>query len=175
VVLGGARRRQVAGGGSSRGARVELLLGRLETKLRIRLGVGVADLSAADRARRRLLVRRTGGRGFRAGNTFLVGDAAHCATPRGGTGLNTAIQDGYDLGWNLAWVLLGWADGNLLDSYEGERRPVAEHHVERFADRREGPARRAGSCARTSAVGSPTPGWRARATRPRRSTCLVPG
>jgi putative polyketide hydroxylase len=71
---------------------------------------------------------------FRHGSTFLAGDAAHRATPRGGTGMNTAIRDGYDLGWKLAWVLAGWAGPELLDSYEAERRPVAEHNVARSAE-----------------------------------------
>ena len=71
---------------------------------------------------------------FRRGNSFLVGDAAHRVTPRGGTGMNTAVHDGYDLGWKLAWVLRGWAGPELLDSYEAERRPVAEHNVARSAD-----------------------------------------
>jgi hypothetical protein len=48
--------------------------------------------------------------------------------------MNTAIHDGYDLGWKLAWVLRGWAGQDLLDSYEQERRPVAEHNVSRSAD-----------------------------------------
>jgi putative polyketide hydroxylase len=61
---------------------------------------------------------------YRAGRVFLIGDAAHRMTPRGGTGMNTAIHDGYDLGWKLAWVLRGWAPARLLDSYETERRPV---------------------------------------------------
>jgi putative polyketide hydroxylase len=71
---------------------------------------------------------------FRHGNAFLVGDAAHRVTPRGATGLNTAIRDGYDLGWKLAWVLERWAGEALLDSYEAERRPVAEHNTTRSAD-----------------------------------------
>jgi putative polyketide hydroxylase len=71
---------------------------------------------------------------FRDGRAFLIGDAAHRVTPRGATGLNTAIRGGYDLGWKLAWVLDGWADDALLDSYEAERRPVAEHNVARSAD-----------------------------------------
>jgi putative polyketide hydroxylase len=71
---------------------------------------------------------------FRDGNAFLVGDAAHRVTPRGATGLNTAIRDGHDLGWKLAWVLRGWAGEQLLASYEDERRPVAEHNAARSAD-----------------------------------------
>jgi hypothetical protein len=67
---------------------------------------------------------------YRAGRCFLAGDAAHRMTPRGGTGMNTAIQDSFDLGWKLAWVLRGWAAPSLLDSYEHERRPVAEHNVD---------------------------------------------
>lgn len=72
-------------------------------------------------------------RSFRDGNAFLVGDAAHRVTPRGGTGLNAAIRDGFDIGWKLAWVLRGWADDGLLDSYERERRPVVEFNSERSA------------------------------------------
>jgi len=68
---------------------------------------------------------------YRLGRCFLTGDAAHRMTPRGGTGMNTAIQDSFDLGWKLAWVLRGWASPSLLDSYERERRPVAAHNVER--------------------------------------------
>ena len=71
---------------------------------------------------------------YREDRVFLVGDAAHRGSPRGGTGLNTAIHDAHDLGWRLAWVLQGWADGGVLDGYELERRPVAEHNVRRGAD-----------------------------------------
>jgi putative polyketide hydroxylase len=68
---------------------------------------------------------------YRKARVFLVGDAAHRMTPRGGTGMNTAIQDAYDLGWRLAWVLRGWATAELLESYELVRRPVGLHQVER--------------------------------------------
>jgi putative polyketide hydroxylase len=61
---------------------------------------------------------------YRDRRVFLAGDAAHRITPRGGTGMNTAIHDAYDLGWKLAWVLHEWAPPELLDSYEDERRPV---------------------------------------------------
>ena len=68
---------------------------------------------------------------FRDGRVLLAGDAAHRVTPRGATGLNAAVRGGHDLGWKLAWVLRGWADEALLDTYEAERRPVAEYLVAR--------------------------------------------
>lgn len=71
---------------------------------------------------------------FRHQRSFLIGDAAHRVTPRGGTGLNSAVADGFDLGWKLAWAVQGWADDELLDSYETERRPVVEHNLERSLD-----------------------------------------
>ena len=46
---------------------------------------------------------------YREGSCFLAGDAAHRMTPRGGTGMNTAVQDALNLGWKLGWVLRGWA------------------------------------------------------------------
>lgn len=71
---------------------------------------------------------------FRHGDVFLVGYAAHRVTPRGGTGMNTAIASAHALAWRLAWVLRGWADSALLDGYEEERRPVAEHNYARSVD-----------------------------------------
>ncbi|MFC0436924.1 alpha/beta fold hydrolase [Kutzneria buriramensis] len=62
--------------------------------------------------------------GYRRGRVFLAGDAAHVHTPAGAQGLNTGIQDAYNLGWKLAQVLAG-ADPALLDSYEAERLPIA--------------------------------------------------
>ncbi|MFJ4622549.1 FAD-dependent oxidoreductase [Streptomyces sp. NPDC088812] len=62
---------------------------------------------------------------FRDGRVFLVGDAAHVHSPAGGQGLNTSVQDAYNLGWKLAAVLRGQAPAALLDTYEEERRPVA--------------------------------------------------
>ena len=63
---------------------------------------------------------------FREGRVFLVGDAAHVMPPTGGQGGNTAVQDGYYLGWKLAAVIKGQAGEALLDSYEPERIPYAE-------------------------------------------------
>lgn len=62
---------------------------------------------------------------YRVGKVFLAGDAAHVHPPTGGQGLNTSIQDAYNLGWKMAASLRG-AGEELLDSYEQERRPVAE-------------------------------------------------
>jgi 2-polyprenyl-6-methoxyphenol hydroxylase-like FAD-dependent oxidoreductase len=61
---------------------------------------------------------------FRVGRVFLVGDAAHVHPPTGGQGLNTSMQDAYNLGWKLA-AALGGGEHSLLDTYELERRPVA--------------------------------------------------
>ena len=61
---------------------------------------------------------------FRVGRVLLAGDAAHVHSPAGGQGLNTGVQDAYNLGWKLAAVIGGAGDG-LLDSYEQERLPVA--------------------------------------------------
>jgi 2-polyprenyl-6-methoxyphenol hydroxylase-like FAD-dependent oxidoreductase len=61
---------------------------------------------------------------YRVGRVFLAGDAAHVHPPAGGQGLNTGVQDAYNLGWKLAYVLRGGPD-SLLDSYESERLPIA--------------------------------------------------
>ncbi|AYN43245.1 pentachlorophenol monooxygenase [Streptomyces dangxiongensis] len=62
---------------------------------------------------------------FRAGRVFLAGDAAHVHSPAGAQGLNTSVQDAYNLGWKLGAVLRGGAPETLLDSYEEERRANA--------------------------------------------------
>jgi 2-polyprenyl-6-methoxyphenol hydroxylase-like FAD-dependent oxidoreductase len=63
---------------------------------------------------------------YREGRVFLAGDAAHIHSPAGGQGMNTGIQDSYNLGWKLAAVASG-ASPALLDTYEAERRPIAAH------------------------------------------------
>lgn len=61
---------------------------------------------------------------YRVGRVFLAGDAAHVHPPTGGQGLNTGVQDAYNLGWKLAAVARGGPD-SLLDTYQAERLPVA--------------------------------------------------
>jgi 2-polyprenyl-6-methoxyphenol hydroxylase-like FAD-dependent oxidoreductase len=62
---------------------------------------------------------------FRDRRCFLLGDAAHIHSPVGAQGMNTGLQDAYNLAWKLALVVSGRADAALLDSYEDERIPVA--------------------------------------------------
>jgi 2-polyprenyl-6-methoxyphenol hydroxylase-like FAD-dependent oxidoreductase len=67
---------------------------------------------------------------FSEGRCFLVGDAAHIHSPAGAQGMNTGIQDGYNLAWKLATVLRGKADARLLDTYNEERVVVAGRLLE---------------------------------------------
>ncbi len=71
---------------------------------------------------------------WRSGSVFLAGDAAHRMTPAGGLGMNTGIQDGHNLVWKLAAVMQRWAGPALLDTYETERRPVAEFNMRRSVE-----------------------------------------
>lgn len=66
---------------------------------------------------------------YRFRRLFLAGDAAHLNPPWGGHGFNTGIGDAVNIGWKLAAVLGGWGGEQLLDSYEAERRPVAERTI----------------------------------------------
>jgi 2-polyprenyl-6-methoxyphenol hydroxylase-like FAD-dependent oxidoreductase len=66
---------------------------------------------------------------YRSGRVLLAGDAAHACTPAEGHGMNTGLQDAFNLGWKLALVCRGEAGAGLLDTYEAERRPVAERIV----------------------------------------------
>ena len=65
-------------------------------------------------------------RRFRDRRCFLLGDAAHIHSPVGAQGMNTGLQDAYNLAWKLALVVKGEAGAALLDSYEEERLPVAQ-------------------------------------------------
>ncbi|HET7855332.1 MAG TPA: FAD-dependent monooxygenase [Gaiellaceae bacterium] len=71
---------------------------------------------------------------YRAGRVFLAGDAAHVHSPAGAQGMNTGIQEAWNLGWKLALVANSIGDETLLDTYETERRPIGRF-VLRFTDR----------------------------------------
>jgi 2-polyprenyl-6-methoxyphenol hydroxylase-like FAD-dependent oxidoreductase len=71
---------------------------------------------------------------YRSGRILLAGDAAHACTPAEGHGMNTGLQDAFNLGWKLALVCRGEAGARLIDTYEVERRPVAERVVTSGAD-----------------------------------------
>ncbi|AQZ63435.1 hypothetical protein BKM31_19955 [[Actinomadura] parvosata subsp. kistnae] len=72
------------------------------------------------RAQNRLLTT------YRAGRIFFAGDAAHLYIPVAAQGMNTGIQDAFNLAWKLAWVCRGRAPASLLDSYDEERHAVGE-------------------------------------------------
>ena len=63
---------------------------------------------------------------YRDKSAFIAGDAAHIQSPAGGQGMNTGIQDAYNLAWKLALVVRGGSEASLLDSYEAEREPIAK-------------------------------------------------
>ena len=71
---------------------------------------------------------------YRQGPIFLAGDAGHIHSPVGAQGMNTGIQDAWNLGWKLAFVVKGLASPRLLDSYEAERWPVGRTLL-RYTDR----------------------------------------
>ncbi|MET9963659.1 FAD-dependent oxidoreductase [Streptomyces sp. NPDC006326] len=80
--------------------------------------VGEPEWSSVLAFRRRMATR------MRVGRCFLVGDAAHVHSPAAGQGVNTGIQEAYNLAWKLAMVERGPAGPALLDTYEAERLPV---------------------------------------------------
>jgi 2-polyprenyl-6-methoxyphenol hydroxylase-like FAD-dependent oxidoreductase len=71
---------------------------------------------------------------YRWGRVFLAGDAAHIHSPAGGQGMNTGMQDAFNLSWKLSAVIKGNAGDALLNSYEAERAPIADG-VLKFTDR----------------------------------------
>ncbi|WP_406125305.1 FAD-dependent monooxygenase [Streptomyces canus] len=101
----------------------------------IRRAVGVADLDVQITGRAPWHAAQRVARSYRAGRVFLAGDSAHEMSPTGAFGSNTGIQDAHNLAWKLAAVHGGWAGESLLDTYDAERRPVAEATSARAAAR----------------------------------------
>jgi putative polyketide hydroxylase len=100
----------------------------------VRTAAGVADLPVRVVAKGAFSFAAQVADRYRRGRAFLVGDAAQRMTPRGGMGMNTAVAEGHDLAWKLAWELRGWAGPALLDTYEAEWRPVGARRAARSAD-----------------------------------------
>ncbi len=97
----------------------------------LRAATGFPDLVPEIIGRSRFTMAADVASTYRAGPGFLVGDAAHRMTPYGGVGLNTAIHDGHELGWRLAWAARGLTGDALLDSYAAEREPVGRANAVR--------------------------------------------
>jgi 2-polyprenyl-6-methoxyphenol hydroxylase-like FAD-dependent oxidoreductase len=72
------------------------------------------------------LLSRKVANSYRIGNVFLAGDAAHSFPPTGGLGLNSGLADVHNLAYKIAAVHHGWAKDSILDTYQAERRPVAQ-------------------------------------------------
>lgn len=98
-------------------AAAEALL-RTRSKVPLRR-IGEPAWASAFRIQRRQAER------YRVGPVFLAGDAAHVHSPVGGQGMNTGIQDAFNLGWKLALAARGIAAPGLLDTYKAERHPIA--------------------------------------------------
>ncbi|WEH35335.1 FAD-dependent monooxygenase [Streptomyces sp. AM 4-1-1] len=88
-----------------------------------------ATLLSTDRGNERMVDR------YRVGRVLLAGDAAHVHSIAGGLGMNTGIQDAFNLGWKLARVATGRSGAALLDTYEEERLPVAAWTLDLASDR----------------------------------------
>ena len=104
----------------------------------IRAATGVPDLEVEVIARMPIEFVAQAADRVRDGRAFLIGDAAHRMPPFGGRGLNTAVADAFGLSWKLAWVLRGWADAALLDTYAEEREPVGRHNLGLASQRSQG-------------------------------------
>ncbi|MFJ8144240.1 FAD-dependent oxidoreductase [Streptomyces sp. NPDC096048] len=101
----------------------------------IRRAIGDPDLDIEITGRAPWHAAQRVARSYRSGRVLLAGDSAHEMSPTGAFGSNTGIQDAHNLAWKLAAVLEGWAGDGLLDTYDTERRPVAEATSARAAAR----------------------------------------
>jgi 2-polyprenyl-6-methoxyphenol hydroxylase-like FAD-dependent oxidoreductase len=95
----------------------------------VRRGIGLDDvpfevLSVVPWRRSEMLAER-----FQEGRVLLAGDSAHTTSPTGGMGMNTGMQEVWDLGWKLEGALMGWGGPQLLPSYGIERKPVAARNL----------------------------------------------
>src|SRR5262249_60248997 len=95
----------------------------------IRAATGLPDLQPQTLTVARFAMAAETATTYRHGAGFLVGDAAHRMTPVGGRGMNTAIHDGHELGWRLAWAGRGLAGAALLGSYPAGRGPRGPAHA----------------------------------------------
>ena len=96
----------------------------------IRTHAGVPDLDVTLLNRSIWRMSKQVAAQFRKSRVLVVGDAAHRFPPTGGFGLNSGVQDAHNLAWKLAYVLRGHASEQLLDSYDVERRPVAQSNAD---------------------------------------------
>lgn len=106
------------------GKRADPTLEEVNALLKLRGSPGIAMSNPHWLAAFRINERKV--RDYRKGRVFLAGDAAHIHSPAGGQGMNTGMQDAFNLAWKLALVIEGAAKPSLLDSYSVERSGVGE-------------------------------------------------
>lgn len=95
----------------------------LDRRLKLRVGLSNLDWSSYFHVNSRRVEK------IRVGRVFLAGDAADIHNPATGQGMNTGIQESFNLAWKLAFVLRGQANEQLLETYDQERRPIEEQVV----------------------------------------------
>lgn len=101
----------------------------------IRSAAGVEDLDVEIISIKSWIMGAELSTAFRDRRALLTGDAAHRTTPDGGVGMNTGLHSAHNLAWKVGAVVSGWAGPDLLDTYETERRAVAETNVAYSAKR----------------------------------------
>jgi 2-polyprenyl-6-methoxyphenol hydroxylase-like FAD-dependent oxidoreductase len=101
----------------------------------IRAAAGVEDLDVEVISIKSWIMGAELSTAFRNRRVLLTGDAAHRTTPDGGVGMNTGLHSSHNLAWKVGAVVSGWAGPDLLDTYETERRAVAETNVAYSAKR----------------------------------------